>query len=128
MADARLVRVVLALALAVAFAGCSDGHRNSLMVTTVNEGDETVEVWLRIESVRGDMKHNGPVVVEPQGEDSFSMGDLQGLLHFTAIVGDHVHLEEEQMEPDEDWRVEVQADGTTCFTFGIDASDAPRCG
>ena len=120
--------IVFALVVAVALSGCSSGHRNSLMVTTVNEGDTTVEVWLRIESIRGDMKHNGPVVVDPGAEDRFSMGDLQGLLQFTAIVGDHVHLEEEQMEPDEDWRVEVHADGTTCFVFGIDASDAARCG
>ena len=99
-----------------------------MAVTTVNEGGATVEVWLRIESIRGGMKHNGPVVVGAGEEDTFSMGDLQGLLHVTAIVGDHVHVEEEQMEPDEDWRVELHADGTTCFVFGIDASDAPRCG
>lgn len=120
------------LVLAIALSGCSERDRNELTVTVSNpdlvDSHAAVEVWLRIESIRGDMKHNGPVTVASKGTEEFSMGDLQGPLRFTAIVGNHSHTEDEQVEPDEDWVVEVRSNGSTCFRFGIDGTGPMRCG
>ena len=78
--------------------------------------------------MRGDVKFNEAVLVGHDEGAEFSMGDLQGPLRFTAIVGNHAHSEEEQMEPDEDWHVDIRSDGSTCFRFGIDGTGPTRCG
>ena len=119
---------VLAVVLAASLAGCSDGHRNQMRVIVSNPTHDDVDVWLRIESVRGDTKYNEPVHV-PAGEAvEFSMGDLQGMLRFTAIVLGHAHSETEQMEPDEDWTIDIRDDGSTCFFFYVEDHAEPRCG
>jgi hypothetical protein len=124
--------VALLLLASVLLAGCGSGGRNELTVTVSNPTPHDAEVWLRIESVRGDVKHNEPVQV-PAGEVvDFSMGDLQGMIKFTTLVLGHSHSEVEQMEPDEDWTVDLGEDGSTCFFFGVSpyqaTGDDARCG
>ena len=122
------------IVIPVLLSGCSGGHDNEMRVIVSNPTRHDVEVWLRIESVRGDMKHNEPLDVAAGEVEEFSMGDLQGSLRFTAIVLGHTHTDLEQMEPDEDWTIDVRDDGTTCFWFGIvgdgaSATEADyRCG
>ena len=122
---------VALLVLLTAMAGCSEGQRNTMTVVVSNSSladPAPVEVWLRIESVRGDIKLNEAVTVAQGHSAEIQMGDLQGGLRFTAIAREHSHTEDEQVEPDEDWHVEVRSDGSTCFRFGIDGSSPMRCG
>lgn len=119
---ALVVATGLVLA-AVLLSGCSGGHPNQLTVVVSNPTRDDVEVWLRIESVRGDMKHNEPLTVAAGEVEEFTMGDLQGMLRFTTIVLGQTHSELEQMGPDEDWTMDVRDDGTTCFWFGVIGED-----
>ena len=126
------VALASALVLPALLAGCSGGGEPNEMTIVVSNSalarPEPVEAWLRIESVRGDMKFNEPVTVGHDERVELSMGDLQGALKFTVIARDHTHTEEEQMEPDEDWHIDIRSDGSSCFRFGIDGANPSRCG
>ena len=118
--------LALALLATMLLAGC-DQPRPEFLVTVENGTDQPVDVWVRIETLRGDMKHNGPLTAAANGEDHLSMGYFQGTYRFTALLDGQARQDIESVLPKDDWVVAVQADGGLCFRFGRSGEGEERC-
>jgi hypothetical protein len=125
--NSRFAWAALVVLGQVALAGCGE-PRPEFFATVHNDTDQDVEVWVRIETLRGDMKHNGPLVAPAHGEASLSMGRFQGTYRFTALLGDAARQDIESVLPKDDWVVEVHEGGEMCFRFGERGAGDERCG